>query len=78
MEEVEDIKIRLHDVEKEIKSIKKTQKRMWLAIKSVSSDLEKLVNLLNQIRYMGIGAITFYLAMEIGIAELLKKFLSTL
>lgn len=63
---------------KDVEHLKTSNDRLWNDMTAMRSDLDELVKILNQIRWMGVGAFMFFLASEIGIIEAIKQTLKFL
>lgn len=74
MAEQSDHEIRIHDLERDVEYLKKSNMQHKEDSRELREKFEKLFRLLNQIRWTITGAILFFLASEFGVVNIIKGY----
>ena len=72
---IKDLQLRVHDLERDYHYLRDghdTHKRNYNSLKA---ELDKLLRVLNQIRWMITGGAIYFLASQVGIINILKGYL---
>lgn len=70
------LELRTHDHERDIVYLKESQASVRRNVKAAKMDLDKIFRLINQIRWMMVGALLFGVATKYGFWDTVKAFLT--